>query len=86
MTLKRNSILKQTPTLGNYHFHHHYISKVLMASWLLEDCSAFFCLFKKGFYLSYLSIAVIKYHDQGNLYKEAFNLAYGFRTLASMMV
>ena len=29
-------------------------------------------------YLSYFSIAMTKYHDQSNLFKKAFNWAYGF--------
>lgn len=39
-----------------------------------------------GKYLSCFSIAVLKHHDQENLQKEAFNWAYGFRGLESLMV
>lgn len=39
-----------------------------------------------GKYLSCFSIAVLKHHDQENLQKEAFNWAYGFRGLESVMV
>lgn len=29
-------------------------------------------------YLSYFSIAMTKFHDQGNLFKKVFSWAYGF--------
>lgn len=36
--------------------------------------------------LSCFAIAVIKYNDQGNLYKNVFNCAYTSRGLESMMI
>lgn len=40
-------------------------------------------LVKKASYFSYLSMVVIKHHDQGNLQREAFVWAYGSRGVQS---